>query len=57
MDFDKFFDLVPQKRLVHKLAAYGVTDGLLEWFKDNISNRMIKVMVEGEIELSIDRRS
>ena len=48
LDFAKAFDLVPHKRLVHKLAAYGVADDLLEWFKDYLSNRKQMVMVGGE---------
>ena len=33
-DFAKAFDPVCHKRLVHKLAAYGLACALLELFKD-----------------------
>jgi hypothetical protein len=33
LDFAKALDLIPHKRLVHKLATYGIADGLLSLFE------------------------
>ena len=34
--------------VVYKLVAYDVAEGLLEWFKDYLSNQKQKVLVGGE---------
>ena len=39
MDFAKAFDIIPYKQFVNKLAAYNLAHGLLDWFKDYLSNR------------------
>ena len=43
-DLSKAFDLVPQKRLVHKLKGYGVINGLAEWFEDLLSKEQRVVL-------------
>ena len=43
LDFAKTFDLVPHRRLLHKLAGYGVDHELLSWFEDFLNNRKLKV--------------
>ena len=34
LDFAKAFDLVPHRRLIHKIRGYGVTDEMAKWFED-----------------------
>ena len=38
LDFKKAFDLVPQQKLLSKLAAYGITGNILKWIKDVLTN-------------------
>jgi len=45
LDFAKAFDLVPHRRLLHKLAGYGVSREILSWFEDFLSNRKQRVVV------------
>ena len=47
-DFEKAFDRVPHKRLVIKLKGYGVQGNLLRWIENFLSNRVQKVLVNGE---------
>ena len=47
-DFEKAFDRVPHKRLVIKLKGYGVQGNLLRWIENILSNRVQKVLVNGE---------
>ena len=44
-DFQKAFDTVPHKRLCDVLAHYGITDPLLSWIKDFLTERKFKVRV------------
>ena len=34
LDFQKAFDKVPHKRLLHKLAAHGISGDLLLWIEN-----------------------
>src|ERR1043165_3100952 len=38
-DFEKAFDKVPHRRLLSKLASYGVNTQLLEWINTFLSDR------------------
>jgi len=49
LDFSKAFDTVPHKRLLLKLAAYGIDDQLCAWVRDFLSNRKQRVVM-GEFE-------
>ena len=49
LDFAKAFHLVPHRRLLHKLAGYGVSDEILSWFEDFLSNRKQRVVVGEEM--------
>jgi hypothetical protein len=39
MDFAKAFDTVPHKRLIQKIAAYGIKVKILNWITDFLKNR------------------
>ena len=45
LDLAKAFDMVPHGRLIHKLAGYGVCDGMLEWFGDFLRSREQRVVL------------
>ena len=49
MDIAKAFDLVPHRRLLHKLSGYRVSREILSWFEDFLSNRKQIVVVEEEM--------
>jgi len=49
LDFSKAFDTVPHKRLLLKLAAYGIDDQLCSWVKDFLTDRKQRVVM-GEFE-------
>ena len=43
LDFKKAFDSVPHQRLLNKLEAYGVSDKILMWIENFLTDRYIKV--------------
>ena len=43
LDFQKAFDKVPHKRLLHKLAAHGIGGELLLWIENWLSGRKQRV--------------
>jgi len=45
LDFAKAFDLVPHRRLVHKIRGYGVTDEMAKWFEEFLSYRRQRVTI------------
>ena len=45
LDFSKAFDSVPHKRLLIKLAAYGIEGSLLKWIENFLSGRKQRVRV------------
>lgn len=47
MDFQKAFDSVPHRRLIHKLSAYGIKGKLLNWVEDFLSQRKQTVVING----------
>ena len=47
LDYQKAFDRVPHKRLLKKLAAYGIQGHLLAWIPSFLSNRQITVSIRG----------
>ena len=47
-DFKKAFDMVPHKRLIAKLEAYGIKGKILNWIKEFLSGREQTVIVNGE---------
>ncbi|MEE4246980.1 MAG: reverse transcriptase family protein [Kangiellaceae bacterium] len=49
LDFSKAFDSVSHSLFLFKLEHfYGISGSLLDWFKDYLSNRVQRVVVEGE---------
>ena len=56
LDFSKAFDTVPHKRLLHKLSQYGIRGPLLAWLTNFLTNRKMRVALEGEFseELRVD---
>ena len=44
-DFRKAFDTVPHNRFMNVLEHYGVTDPILSWVKDFLSNRTQQIVV------------
>ena len=47
LDFQKAFDKVPHKRLMHKLHSIGIRGKLYEWIKEWLRNRKQSVVVNG----------
>ena len=47
LDFMKAFDTVPYQRLLRKLESYGITDRLLSWIRDFLSNLVQRVIMNG----------
>ena len=47
LDVSKAFDRVWHKALIHKLECLGVTGGLLQFFRDYLSNRYQRVVMKG----------
>lgn len=49
LDFAKAFDMVPHKRLLHKLNAYGIGSVLLKWFESFLTGRKQRVVLGDSI--------
>ena len=47
LDFCKAFDCIPQKHILYKLKAYGISGKVLNWIMDILSNRRQRVNVNG----------
>ena len=48
LDFSKAFDTVPHGKLLHKMKQYGIDDTINSWLCDFLTNRQMKVVVDGE---------
>ena len=48
-DFSKAFDSVPHYRLLNKLENLGISGKVLDVIRDFVTNRTMRVCVEGEI--------
>ena len=48
MDFSKAFDTVPHQKLLHKMRQYGVDGNINAWLCDFLTNRKMKVAIDGE---------
>ena len=49
LDFQKAFDKVPHQRLLLKLKAHGIGDGLIDWIEQWLTDRRQHVAVDGEV--------
>ena len=49
MDLSKAFNTVNHTLLVAKLQAYGIWEGELLWFKDYLSNKKQRVVMDGTV--------
>ena len=47
LDFSKAFDTVPHQRLLIKLEGYGISDHVLNWIRDFLTNRSQQISVNG----------
>ncbi len=47
-DFEKAFDKVSHKRLIHKLKMYGIEETIVEWIKEYLCNRRQMVRINGK---------
>jgi hypothetical protein len=53
LDFQKAFDRVPHRRLLEKLAAYGIVGNHLAWLTDFILGRVQRVKVNGSLSCPV----
>merc|ERR1712124_106590 len=51
-DFSKAFDRVPHYRLISKLESIGIRGRVLSVIKDFLSNRTLKVCVNGKYSMT-----
>ena len=49
IDLSKAFDTVNHALLIEKLQAYGIWEGELLWFKNYLSNRRQRVVMDGAV--------
>ena len=49
LDFQKAFYKVPHQRLLLKLKAHGMGDGLIDWIEQWLTNRRQRVVVDEEV--------
>jgi hypothetical protein len=47
LDFSKAFDRVPHNILINQLQSFGFSNKLLSWFKNYLSNRFQRVVING----------
>ena len=57
LDFSKAFDTVPHNKLIHKLSSYGIQGPLLTWLTNFLTQRRMKVVLEGEHSEETDVKS
>ena len=48
LDFSKAFDTVPHRKLLYKLNQYGIHGSTHLWLKNFLTNRKMRVVLEGE---------
>ena len=49
LDFQKAFDKVPHQRLLIKLKAHGIGDGIIDWIEQWLTDRRQRVAVDGDV--------
>jgi hypothetical protein len=48
LDFSKAFDTVPHDKLMYKLEKYGIKRDLHKWLTSFLTQREMRVVIEGE---------
>ena len=49
LDFKKAFDKMPHQRLLLKLKAHGIGNGMINWIEKWLIDRRQRVVVDGEV--------
>ena len=49
LDLKKAFDKVPHQRLLLKLKAHGIGNGMINWIEKWLIGRRQRVVVDGEV--------
>ena len=49
LDFKKAFDKVPHQRLLLKLNAHGIGNGMINWIEKWLIDRRQRIVVDGEV--------
>ena len=49
LDFQKAFDKVPHERLLLKVKAHRIEDGIIDWMEQWLTDRKQRVVVDGEV--------
>ena len=49
LDYQKAFDKMPHKRLLLKLKAHVIGDGIIDWIEQWLTDRRQRVVVDGEV--------
>ena len=49
LEFQKAFDKVPPQRLLFKLKAHGIGDGIIDWIEQWLTGRRQRVVVDGDV--------
>ena len=49
LNFQKAFDKVSHQRLLLKLKAHGIGNGIIDWIKQWLTDRRQRVVVDGEV--------
>ena len=49
LDFQKTFDKVPHQRLLLKLKAHGIGNGITNWIEQWLTDRKQRVVIDGEV--------
>ena len=47
LDYQKAFDSIPHRRLIHKLRGYGIVGEVLNWISDFLMDRVQQVSING----------
>ena len=48
LDFSEAFDTVPHQKLLYKMRQYGVDGNINAWLCDFLTNRNMRVVIDGE---------
>ena len=49
LDFQKAFDKVPHQRVLLKLKAHGIVDGIIDWIEKWLTDRRKRFVVDWEV--------